>query len=238
MHKIHRSLTAIVIVILAVSTLMVVFDFPFTQTSPLKIFFSQSIDLDTGNNAVSLIGLPSYVGRYIIPEIPSTVHQSINCSSTSIRRGLGSCSWDGPSANVAPGHPSDWLTVDIRSEEPGGAVINIKGVDTRACRLSFDRPVTNLHVIGSSRFFQELYPPPVTGLTDLQLWSRDWDREFEVEVTWKGDAGLSGRVACGWAEIQSGKIPAFDEIVSFLPTWSTVTKAGPALVEVSKGFSV
>ncbi|KZT43625.1 hypothetical protein SISSUDRAFT_1040091 [Sistotremastrum suecicum HHB10207 ss-3] len=238
MHKIHRSLTAIVVVILAVATLLLLFKFPFTQSSPLKVFFSQSIDLDTGVNAVNLIGLPSYLGRYIIPEIPSTGNESVNCTSSSIRPGLETCSWDGPAANTAAGHPADWLTVDIKSGEPGRAVIKIKGVDTRACRISFDRPVTNLHVIGSSPFFQELYPPPVTGLNALQLWSRIWEREFQVDVTWKGDAGLSGRVGCGWADIQSGKVPAFDEVISFLPNWSTVTKAGAALVEVTKGFSV
>lgn len=92
------------------------------------------------------------------------------------------------------------------------------------------------------------------GLLEVRLWSRTWGRKFVVDVEWEGDSGggegmgLTGRVACEWAEYESGrvgdesgeggKIPALEEVLGFLPMWAVVTKADDGLVEVWQEFGV
>jgi hypothetical protein len=114
---------------------------------------------------------------------------------------------------------------------------------------------------------------PPNGIPELRLWSRTWGRTFMVDVEWGeetqktltvsstdggeglGEAepepepkGLSGRVACEWAEYESGRvgdesgeggsIPAFEEVLAFLPLWAVVTKADDGLVEAWQEFKV
>jgi hypothetical protein len=79
---------------------------------------------------------------------------------------------------------------------------------------------------------------PPDGLTSLRLWSRTYDREFQVDFGWDGGKHLSGRVGCVWDEHISGRIPALDEVVAYLPTWATVTKYTSGLVEVTKSFKI
>ena len=100
------------------------------------------------------------------------------------------------------------------------------------------------------------------GILDLRLWSRTWEREWVVDVKWgsgeeellDGVSRLEGRVACGWAEYESagidhgsgrrlgnlvsGKIPAFEEVLMFLPEWAVASKAEDGLVEVLTPFSI
>jgi hypothetical protein len=88
---------------------------------------------------------------------------------------------------------------------------------------------------------------PKEGVTELKLWSREWGRILTVDVDWEGDSALEGRVACGWAEYESasigvdtttGKIPALEEILTFLPPFAAVTKLAEGLVEVQADFSL
>ncbi|KAF5343636.1 hypothetical protein D9757_014678 [Collybiopsis confluens] len=96
-------------------------------------------------------------------------------------------------------------------------------------------------------------PPPPQGV----LSNSDGDEKTE-----KGKETHSGRVACEWAEYESGMVgmglsgsplplpssgsssvlssgaqmPAFEEILAFLPKWATVSKAADGLVEVEERF--
>ena len=70
-----------------------------------------------------------------------------------------------------------------------------------------------------------------------RLWSREWERTFEVSLVWKeGDKPLSGRAACEWAE--AAGIAALEEVVSFLPRWALVTKRTDGLLEGWKSFEI
>ena len=95
---------------------------------------------------------------------------------------------------------------------------------------------------------------PAGGVHELTLWSRTWGRTFVVDVHWaKGrelasdDSGLEleGKVACEWVEYESatvgggrsgGKIPAFEEVLAFLPKWAVASKMTDGLVEVWGSF--
>jgi hypothetical protein len=148
----------------------------------------------------------------------------------------------------------------------------VTGANTRACRIYFDSArVTKFHVHGASDVdLQPGYPMPPGGVPELRLWSRTWGRTFAVDVEWEeekktpplssddggegpgeGDPepkGLSGRVACEWAEYESGRvgdeseeggsIPALEEVLGFLPLWAVVSKADDGLVEAWQEFKM
>jgi len=235
-HKLHRYVAGGLLIILVGTSLYNLVAFPFSTASPLKVFFYQTVDLDKGTNAVNLTGL-GYLDTHIIPELPSTWNQKIKCSDSESRVGLRTCQWAGLSPAVVP-NTTDWLAVNASLVGPGSALIRLKGKNTRSCRIYFEGPVTSIRVENSTGEVQSDYPLPVDGITQLRLWSRTWDREFVVTAGWQGKKSLQGRVACGWAESLEGRIPAFSEVVGFLPQWAHVTKADDALVEATRKFSV
>ncbi|KPM37835.1 Vacuolar membrane protease [Neonectria ditissima] len=52
-------------------------------------------------------------------------------------------------------------------------------------------------------------------------------------------APLGIRLSCAWSDANTpGIIPAFDELVQYMPTWATVTKKNVGLVEVRKTFEI
>ncbi|TDL26147.1 Zn-dependent exopeptidase [Rickenella mellea] len=232
LHKFHRSLFGIFAFVLAFTAFYNFFAFPFSSSAPLKVFFQQTIDLNTGNTNVSLTGVQPWVMKYIIPEIPSSWGTNVTCTSDTLRAGLPSCTWPALSPAVAPGHSKNWLKFNATLTSPGSARITIRGSNTRNCRLYFSPStrMTNIHV--------PLYPLPRDGVSELRLWSREWERTFEVHVAWDGSEGVEGRVACEWAESDGAAIPALDEVMAFLPDWARVTKRTDGLVEGYKRFKL
>ncbi|KAI3619598.1 peptidase family m28 family [Moniliophthora roreri] len=191
--------------------------------------------------------------------------------------------------------PNPWFSANIRNQlfndssaphtmhPVRGASIFIRGTNTRNCRVYFDQPVARYRVRDSEHGLdvswdtQKGYSVPETGLNEVSLWSRDWGKNFVLDVIWKEqDLGFgvqatqkpfhsqrqtqrTGKVACEWAEYESGmaglertvppgtpmkssdskleaKIPAFEEILSFLPRWAVVSKLTDGLVEVWQTF--
>lgn len=93
---------------------------------------------------------------------------------------------------------------------------------------------------------QPRYEVPVEGIKELRIWSRTWDKNITVDVELAQTSETSGRIACEWNEYESGtvgiptggKIPAFEEVLTFLPKWAAVTKLTDGLVEVSSKFTI
>ena len=239
-HKIHRFVPSAVLVVLIITVLYNVFAFPFSENSPLKVFFQQTIDLDSGNNTVHLTGVNPWISRRIVPELPSSWGTENVCGHRdSLRANLPECRWPSLEPHVGTGKPSSWLSVNATQTAPGMGLISLSGLETRNCRLYFDAPVSAASVRGSSGEIQDLYPVSSSGITELRLWSRSWDRTFEVSVAWESGGGaeaLTGRAACEWAE--AGAIPALEEVVSFLPKWTRVTKRTDGLLEGYKTFKM
>lgn len=212
----------------------------------------------------SVLGLPEYV-RKVVSELPSSHGKDIKCEETST--GLTNCTWSVDKEWLPfPGGDSSsgWVTGDVERVhgKTSQATIHVRGTNTRGCRIYFDQPVYGYKVraLDGDRWDgiqQDGYEIPPEGITTLFLWSRTWDRNFEVEVTF-GPEGLdpapplSGRLACEYSEYASGiagagmtgrpdhegRIPAFEEMLRFLPKWAVVTKAADGLVEVSRRFSL
>lgn len=225
--------------------------FPFSAENRYKVFFQQTIDLESGLNRVSLIGIEKYI-RPIIHSIPSASGKSVDCGGSSVRTGLTSCSWEGIApvvvANVPGGAPpetgyGDWLSYNVTRDpnNQNSARFHVKGANTRACVIRFDRPIRDFYVQGSVQDNDQFDVVPESGSSQIKLWHRDWDQEWVVDVAWYDDGGrgMEGSVVCLWSDANTeGVIPALDEVRRFMPVWSAATKAADGLVEGSKKFMV
>ncbi|KAF9266917.1 hypothetical protein L218DRAFT_896149 [Marasmius fiardii PR-910] len=156
--------------------------------------------------------------------------------------------------------PNYWFDARARNEvysDPWGpgARISVLGRNTRNCRVYFDQPVYKYRVVSEGHDnnweLQDGRIPEDAGVNEIRLWSRDWNKRLALDVVWKDgeeNKERTGRVACGWAEYKSGmaglpvqhsgtEIPAFEEVLAFLPRWAVVSKLTDGLVEVWEEFS-
>ena len=229
---------------------------------------SASDTLGSPKMITSLTGHPLYLpNSAIISNLPSAqtvncdLHRTRNglmlCewdSGAGMRPVPGN--WDGWNNNS---NTREYFDASVSRIGPSSARITVKGRNTRSCRVYFDnQPILEYVIrssdgVGEKKGMQHGYEVGKRGVKKLILWSRTWDREFIVDVKWgddSGTAGLQGRIGCEWAEYESaaidhgtgggvsGKIPAFEEVLMFLPEWAVSTKQDDGLVEVLAPFSV
>jgi len=236
----------------------------------------QRIDLDNNTNQVAIMGLDGYVQQVAaqMPSAAGQNYKcGSSVVDWAKRDGLSTCVWNGLAPQVVPGdylhkpekpapYPnttvssrrgkagegsSTWVEYDaVRTNSSGKVSFAINGLNTRACRLLFDSPVTNVTFEGAGRDGHNFIPSQdeVNATKSWRLWSRDWDAKFAVSVINAEDAEspnspLTGSVMCQWADVnQVGVIPAFDEVKKYMPIWAIVTKASDGLVEGFKRFQV
>ncbi|KAJ3507166.1 hypothetical protein NLJ89_g6460 [Agrocybe chaxingu] len=181
-----------------------------------------------------------------------------------------------PETNLSlPWADGEFIRFDVQRTSETSARIYLRGRNTRSCRIYFDsQPIHRYDILdphnedgvsraenyaSSGKGMQPGYEIPPTGVTEVRLWSRTWEKEFVVDVDWQGpasngtvaekSAGMEGRVACEWVEYESGlidngslgpvdnaardgpKIPALEEVLTFIPEWAVVSKATDGLVE-------
>lgn len=244
LHKLNYRIWWLLAVVLIGTLIYNLLAFPFSMEARLKVFFIQRVDLDSGANTVSLLGLDEYVQQVAL-ELPSTAGQNISCTDPSIstRRGLVECSWAGLEPAVTNSTKyKDWLSYKVkRVKNDTAAVFTVFARDSRACKLVFETPVAAVNVTGSATDHRT-QPVGKDGSNEVRLWHRKWEEPWEVSVRWNGteqDDGLSGQVVCLWSDANTqGAIPALDEVFRFAPAWSIVSKASDGLVEGFKTFSV
>ena len=129
-----------------------------------------------------------------------------------------------------------------------GVIVGVFGLDNRR--------ISKFNIVGDgAKGLQKGYDMPAQGLSEIQLWSRDFGKQFEVVVEWKdeeasesiADDSVKGRVSCGWDEYEratvgggrsGGKIPSLEEVMSFLPEWAVVSKSTSALFSAGMAFEV
>ncbi|KAJ8488101.1 hypothetical protein ONZ45_g14086 [Pleurotus djamor] len=241
MIKTHRSLTYLLLVVFAAATIFTLLAFPFSLESPLKLFFQQRVALDSSTTKVvtSLSGVPVYIKSIVTSALPSAMGQEVTCGPDAEKEGLTKCSWESR-LTPSPG-------VDLYNRHPW-IILNTSRSDGASARITLGSHISEYHVVGGDPELQRGYEGEGL-LEQLRLWSRSWDRQFEVDIkSPEGVDAIVGKVACEWAEYASGmvgmegvdgaKIPAYEELLSFLPKWTVVTKLADGLVEVTKEFQV
>jgi hypothetical protein len=224
----------------------------------------------------SLTGISSFLEGSIIRQLPSVRGKNVHCTEAEGRAagsGMATCMWEvdvhgemgpDPGSGVTrtwEGTERAWLAVNTTRLGTNKARITVRGINARTCSVSFtNRAVMWWKVVEgdvegqgggteSGGNVRSGYEVPKEGLRTLLLFSRTWDREFVVDVGWDREGGLDGRVACQWAEYESGrvgmaghvhggKIPALEEVLKYLPLWAVVSKAGSGLVEGWTEFSL
>ncbi|KAK8153611.1 putative zinc metalloprotease [Phyllosticta citrichinensis] len=214
LHRFTAHVPAFLFVICMASLLYNLLALPFSPNNRLKVYFIQRVDLDSGRNEVSLTGLDEYV-QQVVKQLPSTSGQEVKCGppDAANRAGLVKCAWQGLMPEVVPRksntstgandvatYPSNdlkflstWVHVNASRDNPDdtAATIAISGLNTRSCRLFFDSaPATALSVRGASTSGRFDHVDKAAGGTrEARLWSREWDREWIVDVEWDGTNG-------------------------------------------------
>ena len=220
--------------------------FPFSGNNRLKVYFQQQVDLDSGLNKVVLTSIEGPYIKDIIATLPSAAGKRLTTSSGS-RGGLQDYSWEGLPPNVVPNTQSgvppsvgygQWLEFNAtRYSDSKTASIVVMGKNTRSCVLRFYNPVSSYEVEGSAT--DDRFPTTAeNGITEVRLWSREWEKALNVTFNWDEEEGVSGRVVCRWNDEELGLIPALEEAKRFSPDWATFTKLSDGLVEGSKAFNV
>ncbi len=255
LHRYTYHIPTFLLLVFAGTLIYNLIAFPFSPSNRLKLYFIQRVDLDTGINRVSLTGLGDPYLSEAIHSLPSAAGQKLECSKSSVRRDLTECAWNGIQPQVVKNtHPlvppmlgyANWLTLNIsRNSSKPEAHLHLWGRNTRACRIFFNKPISDFRVLGAGndKRFQRVAED---GSSKVLLWSRTWEKPWDIDISWdveehdgEGGAGIDGRVVCLWSDDnETGVIPALDEAKLFLPDWVAVTKTDDGLVEGSKGFMI
>ncbi|KAI9833013.1 MAG: hypothetical protein M1819_003845 [Sarea resinae] len=231
--------------------------FPFSPNNRLKIFFLQSVDLDSGINSVSLTGLDPYI-RDIASSIPSAAGKPMTCMPDTTRKGLTSCSWSGLAPRVVQGDKSSiphvppeidyptWLDYTVSSPlppPPSGdnntrtARIYLNARDTRACKLTFSPPISSLHVLGSAARdpYDRFSAVPSAGSKEVRLWRREWGMPWTVDFAWDGvDDDDDVEENAGGMDGTIVCLWSDDNDVGTIPALDEVRRFAPVWVAVSK----
>ncbi|KIM63920.1 hypothetical protein SCLCIDRAFT_1213719 [Scleroderma citrinum Foug A] len=261
--NVHRLLTFIVLVVFILSTLYTWLAFPFTEQDPLKIYFSQTVDLESSNTHVervttALTGPRQYLQSHILSHLPSAYNAPVACYDAPDKLGLQTCKWEvGNDMAPSPGgnewDEDAWVSTSVFRTGEHRARITVRGRNTRNCYIEVgNRKITQFAVLGDGvKGLQTGYEIPDGGLDTIRLWSRDFGKEFEVDMAWKGSGDtvpigeVSGRISCGWVEYESGtvgggrtggRIPSLEEVIAFLPEWAVVSKSASALFDAGFYF--
>ena len=254
---IHRFTWPIPMFLLLVLIGTVVYNliaFPFSENNRLKLFFQQELDLDTGNNNVTIIGPPEFAWS-AISSLPSAKEASVNWTRAddySTRRkyffaGLPP-NIDGAETLSSSKKPyKHWLDFNVtqtsNNSDSVKARFQVQGKNTRACKLVFNNPIQHFKVKGMGPTDDRFRSVPEGGSKEIRLWSREWDRTWLVDVRWSTEklkkGIMHGKVVCLWSDVnQRGVLPAWDEAVHYAPEWVAMTKAGDGLLEGYKHFEV
>lgn len=252
-HRVTHHIPMFLLVVFIATLIYNLVAFPFSPASRYKIYFQQTIDLDTGASTVNYVGLEEYV-QMAVDELPSAMGKDVNCTASSRRAGLTACSYDASSVlpNVVKtssngaspqNNFTDWITYNItRAEDSKKITFEIDAVETRSCAIAFEKPIHSFKIYGGSGPDERFGTMPKEGFNKLTLYRRDWNTPWKVDVEWKkddssDDSDINGRISCGWDDVNTqGTIPAYDEGLKFSPAWVAISKLAPGLCEGSKAF--
>ena len=249
LHRYTYHIPTFLLAVFAGTLIYNLLAFPFSPSARLKVYFLQSLDLDSGITTASLTGVSLPYLEEVIRNLPSAAGQTPSCDTSNQRSGLITCSWSALPPRVVPvTHPyippdygyDSWISFNATRTSSNEAHFHLYGANTRNCRLLFSKPISDFRVegAGSDSRFKRVSDD---GAREVRLWKRTWGEAWDVHVRWdvgEGE-GMDGRVMCLWNDENGvGVIPALDEVKRFAPVWVAVTKMGDGLVEAGKAFLV
>ena len=221
-HRVTHHIPLFLLVVFVGTLIYNLVAFPFSANNRFKTSFQQTIDLDTGVTTNHFHGIEEYVRR-VIAELPSASGREIKCGS-STKQGITQCSYDASAVppNVGKGLPdgippqkgyADLVSINVTRGEGNKARFQIDAVNTKACFLHFQKPVTEFNVLGGSGWDDRFgrFPEPGVGL--IKLWRRDGKKRWVVDVSWTDEE--DGEIASGSApgeESGQGKSGLNDEL--------------------------
>ncbi|KAI5849655.1 hypothetical protein DFP73DRAFT_619238, partial [Morchella snyderi] len=252
LHRIWYSVALSVLLIFITTGIYNLYVFPFTADARFRTHFVQSVDLTTSQNRVRLTGNAGIINS-VLPHLPSTFNKHVECGKEAPGTplaGLVHCTWAGLALNVTSdtNKVSTWVKHSTEKLADGKGRITLQGKNSRGCRLFFDnKNATSFDILDSpSRSFGSALP--ISGTNQLRLWSREPSRIWQVELTWgrltdKGNEKIEAfkneqEIVCLWSDTTGDKIPAFNEVVTYLPPWATALNADHGLVEGTVPFII
>jgi hypothetical protein len=211
-HRVTHHIPNLLLVVFVGTLIYNLVAFPFSANNRYKVYFQQTVDLDTGETKSHFHGLEKYV-RPIIAELPSSAGQAVDCGP-SAKDGLVNCTYD--SSHIGPrigkalpdGVPpqvgyADLVTINATRGDGNTTRFEIDAVNTKACFLHFSRPVSRLDIANASAWDERFGPYPEDGVGLVKMWRRDWNKTWVVDVEWTDPKTVSldtDTVAEGGAE--------------------------------------
>ncbi|KAH9058214.1 hypothetical protein EDB87DRAFT_942850 [Lactarius vividus] len=259
-HKVHRALTIVILLVFISSTAYAWTATPFTSDSRLRVFFAHLVDLakhvrDSSESTVDprcdavgpdrrLRSAPSG-DTSVISVLWHARYRADSFGST--------CEWAVPpfmQPSIPGAKEGSWLIANVTRRGPASLRVEIEGVQTHGCRIYVDSHSIQWYrarTIGNPQMEWSTFDIPASKERDihqLALWARSWEtKKFEADVELdarneEGDEGpIVGRVSCLWNDGPGGAlISALDEARAFLPEWAAITNAASGLVEASSRF--
>ncbi len=252
-HRVTHHIPVLLLVVFAATLIYNLAAFPFSPDSRYKVYFQQTVDLDSGTSIVNYVGLEEYV-KMTVAQLPSAMGKDLNCTASTRRSGLTSCTYDGshilpditktiPDGAPLPADLADWITYNVtRAGDDNKASFEIQAEGTRSCAITFEKPISSFRVYSGNVPDERFGAIPKEGFSKLTLYRRDWLTPWKIDVEWKKDgagegSAMNGRISCGWDDVNSpGAIPAYDDGIKFSPAWVALTKLTAGLCEGSKAF--
>lgn len=242
-HRISHHVTTTIFFIFIGTLIYNLSAFPFSDHYKLKVYFQQSVNLDSSAATTYLVGHPAYTANIVRDFIPSAWNQNITVHPDPLRVGLSRVEWSSaPLPLVAPGPIREWVSFNVTKYDERHAMVVIEAKETRACKIQFDNAVSGV-VVGQSGV--PLGKPVAKGgAKEVRLWRREWEGAWEVDVKWDSEVGagsrLAGRVVCLWSDANDAgnAVPALREVQRFLPRWAVASKLADGLVEGWRAFEV
>ncbi|KOH00398.1 Pff1p DI49_1106 [Saccharomyces eubayanus] len=210
-YKVNYMTILLTVLLFLISISKTLLEPPFTNNNPLKVRFSQNINLSHGDDAnVHVLGREGNFLKPMLEDLPSIKHSftPINCNT--IANGMELCTYDGMRPNLLSSNwktnISDMLKIHILHDsrnstnrspyEPIVAELLLEVKENRACTLSFNgkshekSPVREVTVYqGRSSTLQGSNTSKTikcsSGIDELQLHKLDFDQEsYRIGVQW------------------------------------------------------
>ncbi|CAI4055415.1 Pff1p SKDI_02G1800 [Saccharomyces kudriavzevii IFO 1802] len=210
-YKVNYMTILLTVLIFLISTSKTLLEHPFTNNNPLKVRFSQNIDLSRGDGAsVHVFGREGNFLKPMLEDLPSIKFNSTPINCTSVTNGMELCMYDGMQPNLlstnAKTDISNMVKVHILSDsrnsterspyEPIVAELLLEAKENRACTLSFNSrsrvksPVREVTVYQEEEFALQHPNTSKTiktssGIDELQLHKLDFDQKaYHIGVQW------------------------------------------------------